>query len=101
MGVYNDKWNEFRRLNRGAIIFLFLGLFGILIIFLIYGVVTQSDPINLYFAAMILWGLIFIRLAFRVVRFPCPRCDTPFLFRQDPGGRQCSKCGLALYEDPS
>ena len=41
-------------------------------------------------------------VAFRLVRFPCPRCGVPFLANQEPeikASRVCSKCGLKLYEE--
>jgi ribosomal protein S27AE len=47
-------------------------------------------------ALSLLW---FAVAAFRLLRWPCPRCGRPFLASQDPWERRCGNCALGLYED--
>jgi len=49
------------------------------------------------------WATVWGWSAFRIVRWPCPRCAQPWLSGQEPqlrSSRRCANCGLGLYEAP-
>lgn len=53
--------------------------------------------------AMVAWATVWAWAAFRVVRWPCPRCGRPWLANQEPRlgvERRCPHCDLGLYEEP-
>ncbi len=102
MGVYKEKWSIYRRKSGAAMVVLILGLpfIAILCAFLQWFFDVDLRMVFPFFAALwaVLWGF----LAYRLVRFPCPRCNAPFLLNQNPEfnlKRACTKCGLKLYED--
>jgi hypothetical protein len=64
---------------------------------------SSANAENFLIALTIIWAVLWGWSAFRVVRWPCPRCGAPWLANQEMGigaKRCCSNCGLALYESP-
>ena len=52
---------------------------------------------------VVAWTSIWGWSAFRVIRWPCPRCGNPWLAGQNPQlgvKRSCAVCGLELYQAP-
>jgi len=97
MVSYASQWKEYRTRNFQASVGL-LGLPLVVAFAAFLGWLTHSSAISLLVSFATGWAVFWGWLAFRAVRFPCPRCGIPFLANQDPWARCCEKCGLKLYE---
>lgn len=90
---YERRWKDYRIRHWTAVLGLVLGL-PLAVAFAIF-LKLQFDfdttasivPVLLFWVALWAWA------AFRVTRFPCPRCGTAF-----NSGYACSTCGLLLNE---
>ena len=54
-------------------------------------------------ATVVIWCAAWGLAAFRLARWPCPRCGIAWLSSQEVrlgASRRCGKCGLGLYEKP-
>jgi len=98
-----SAWREYRFRNTVATVGLVLGapvavVFGILIKLWI-----PQYAEAVFVGLMVVWAVLWGWSAFRVVRWPCPRCGKAWLAHQEPAigaQRVCSNCGLSLYESP-
>ncbi len=96
-----DSWREYRRRNRMALMIVLGGLCGLFGVALLVILLNIPGGGWVLVGALLLWLFICGRSAFRVVRWPCPRCGVPWLSSQPPEftrHRKCGKCGLGLYE---
>ena len=103
---YQRQWQAFRwrRTWLGALLIAeFVAFFPFLIL-----VATIEEDLfstkNAVFAAALLWGTVYVFTAFRLRKFPCPRCGENFFFGlfdrpRNVLGRRCAKCGLPRYAD--
>ena len=92
----NPVWHAYRIRHGIAAGLLLLGLpgvFAIAIAFKLFDISTSQIGL---LAIVLIWACLFGCAAFRVVRWPCPRCGHRF-----GGERACTTCGLLLYESPS
>ena len=95
------SWREYQRRNRVAIWSFIAGLLGVFTIGVLLGALNIPGTVWVLPAAFLGWCFLWGRAAFRVVRWPCPRCGAPWLSSQPPEfsrHRKCGKCGLGLYE---
>ncbi|WP_143015990.1 hypothetical protein [Paracidovorax cattleyae] len=102
MGIYKEKWDIYRRKSRIAMAALIFSLpiMAIFCAFFQWFFDFDLGMVFPFFAA--LWAMLWGFLAYRLIRFPCPRCEVPFLLNQNIEfslKRACPKCGLKLYED--
>jgi hypothetical protein len=91
---YSIAWHQYRTRHRIAVGLLVLGLpatFAIAIVFKLLSLLSEIALVGM----VLLWACLFGYAAFRVVRWPCPRCGERF-----GGDRACANCGLGLYELP-
>ncbi len=99
---YAAQWSNYRRRHWAASLGLLVGFpMSLGLGYLAFAVTGLAMGLALTLAALG-WGIIWLWLCFRVTRFPCPRCDQPFLAGQEPvlmATRACSNCGLHLYAD--
>jgi Na+/proline symporter len=90
-----SEWQDYRRRHRMAVLGCAIGLPAVVLVFtigsLVYGL---HSPVPFIIASFI-WGAWWLWQAFRVTRFPCPRCGAAF-----NSARACARCGLQLYEQP-
>jgi hypothetical protein len=93
MAEYKAQWAAYRRIHRQACLALVPGIFVAPTSALALSVFVPVSPGFLVFGTTALWALVWGRLAFRVARFPCPRCQAHLASE-----RWCSECGLRLYE---
>lgn len=98
-----ESWREYRRRHLVATVGLLLGfpLAVLLAIALIPW--TRQFGEGVLFLITCAWAILWGWAAFRVVRWPCPRCRKTWLSGQDiflGAPRQCANCGLSLYEPP-
>jgi predicted RNA-binding Zn-ribbon protein involved in translation (DUF1610 family) len=98
-----QSWLSYRCRNRVAVALLVVGF--PLVVALAIGVkVLLSDASEFFFVgAVVVWCAAWGCAAFRVARWPCPRCGQPWLSNQEPqlgARRACKNCGLGLYEAP-
>jgi len=93
MGEYSMAWREYRKRHWAASVGLILGipLAAVIAIFLKVGFGLGGDIV--IGSTMAIWAALWGWLAFRVTRFPCPRCGAAF-----NSAHACEKCGLQLYE---
>lgn len=96
-------WQSYRSRNWLAVAVLIGGLPGAFLVAIIAALVLGRLSQILLFAAVVLWCVALGWAAFRVTRWPCPRCNASWLAGQEPrlgASRQCAGCGLGLYEEP-
>ena len=101
-GLYAEQWKQYRRRHVAASLTLVFGLPLVVALAMVTRWLTGLDAQPMLVFLAVLWALAWGWLAFRTVRFPCPRCGKPFLAPQEPvlgGSRQCVSCGLRLYEN--
>jgi predicted RNA-binding Zn-ribbon protein involved in translation (DUF1610 family) len=99
---FESAWKVYRSRNRLAIGLLVLGFPCAIAI--ASGVTLLAGSFNApaFVVWIALWCTTWGIAAFRVSRWPCPRCGRPWLAGQEPrigGRRACASCGLGLYED--
>jgi hypothetical protein len=96
-----EQWSEYRRRNWIALAYLIFGLpFNFAIAAIIYNFINSPIVIVL---AFLLWIFLLGWFALKITRFPCPRCNVPFIANQNVSfvkKRCCNNCGLGLYEKP-
>jgi hypothetical protein len=100
---YPEQWIEYRRRHLVASIGLVAGFPAVVAIAIAIKLLGVENPTAAFAVLAIIWAGLWGWSAFRVVRFPCPRCGQPFLANQEPqfqATRCCSNCGLGLYEQP-
>ena len=102
--TYKRQWRKYRRRHWAATLGLVLGFPGSVLIAIGLRKITGQDPGLLVVATVLPWLAFWTWLAFRVARFPCPRCGVPFLANQESDTEMkksgvCSKCGLKLYQE--
>jgi hypothetical protein len=99
-----SAWRPYRERNRDAVLGLLLGFpTTFAVAFLVAQFLPEALVPLLLIGAVVLWAVFWGALAFRVVRWPCPRCGVAWLSNQEARlgvKRCCAKCGLALYEQP-
>jgi len=93
-------WDEYRRRHRIAA-FGLLGLPAVVGVAILAKLYVGVDSELLFATLASIWCCIWGWAAFRVARWPCPRCGAAYLANQDPWQRRCAKCGLQLYADPN
>ena len=96
-------WQGYRRRNWLAAGLLVGGLPAAFAVAIAASIAFEPASEFVLFAAVLSWCLAWGWAAFRVARWPCPRCDIPWLSSQEPRlgvPRRCGRCGLALYEAP-
>ena len=102
MGIYKDKWSKYRHQNKLVGLNLIVGLPVIVGLCLIARWLFKLDLSIIFPLLAAAWAICWGITAFKLVRFPCPRCGQAFLSNQQPklqSTRYCSNCGLKLYED--
>jgi len=103
-GPIPQAWQSYRRRNWLAVVVLIGGLpgtFALVIAAMLLFHLPQSDLA--LFLVVGLWCIALGWAAFRVVRWPCPRCGAAWLSNQElrlGARRACANCGLGLYEQP-
>ena len=96
MSQYASQWRDYRRRHWAAMLGFLLMPPGLMAVSLISQKLGFSFFIPfIIIIASLLWAVIWLWLAFRITRFPCPRCGTAF-----NSGHACRRCGLNLYEQP-
>jgi hypothetical protein len=94
-------WREYRRRHLAATFGLVAG-FPCVIGIAIAAKLAELAFIDIIFPVlMAAWALVWGVLAFRLVRWPCPRCGRPWLSHQAAElgvPRQCAYCHLKLYQ---
>ena len=92
MDSYSQQWADYRRRNRIATLLLVPGFIVPLLVALLLRAFSAGPAIFFLAPPFAVWCAIWGYFAFRVVRFPCPRCGTQF-----QSARECGNCGLRLY----
>jgi hypothetical protein len=95
------SWREYQRRNRAAMLGMALGMPGITAICVAALLIGLESVIIVYPAALMVWLVWWAISAFRLVRWPCPRCGVPWLSSQPiefTKHRKCGQCDLGLYE---
>ena len=107
---YHEQWQAYRVRKRNLVLLLiaqFIGLipFLILVAFIDHKLFAGTSMVM---PAALVWGVWYISTAFRLRRFPCPRCGKNFLgnefdWYRNPRaylfGRECFYCGLRKFAD--
>lgn len=100
--TYKLQWRVYRWRHWAATFGLVLGLPVAVFMAISLREIISQDSGLLVLGTVLPWLALWAWLAFRVVRFPCPRCGIPFLANQEPKmkkNRVCSRCGLKLYQE--
>ncbi|ROZ75381.1 hypothetical protein EEB15_15610 [Ramlibacter sp. WS9] len=102
MGQYTEHWAEYQRASNrrtlqllGAMLLVpAIGLLG----YALSGITEWA--VHVAVALLVVWLVLFTRLAMRASKVQCPRCSATY-----SRGRSvvnCPKCGLRMFqEDPS
>jgi hypothetical protein len=98
---YQRQWEAFRWRRS------WLGVFAAIFPFVILVATVEKDLFstnNAALPAFLLWGALNVFTAFRLRRFPCPRCGKNFYFGlfdrpRNVLGRRCANCGLQRYAE--
>ena len=97
------EWREYRFRNTVATAGLVLGAPLVVVVGNAIKLWMPHYAENVFVGLMAICAVLWGWSAFRVVRWPCPRCGKAWLAHQEPtigAQRVCSNCGLALYEAP-
>lgn len=101
-GDIPPSWQGYRRRSRAAMIGLVVGLPATVALGISLKLTFGPHVEEFLFpVVMTTWALIWGVLAFRLVRWPCPRCAKPWLAGQGielGAPRKCAHCALGLYE---
>jgi len=93
MTLYPEQWRDYRWRHWSAVVGL---LFGLPTAFFIAYALSHHFNLKIDTALLIVipvWAALWLWLALRVTRFPCPSCGAPF-----NSSHRCCHCGLWLYE---
>jgi hypothetical protein len=93
MASYAQQWQSYRRRHWAAVLGLVIGFPASFAVVWLCWQCLHSPLVGTMFVVVSLWAIGWGWLAFRVTRFPCPRCGTAF-----NSGYACSQCSLLLYE---
>ena len=102
MGI-PEAWREFKVRNTIAIYGFVIGLPLITLIAIALKKWDENIAGTVFVVLMLIWVILWGWSAFRLVRWPCPRCGKAWLANQEPyllAKRTCSSCGLHIYEQP-
>lgn len=97
------SWQSYRNRNWLAVGLLVGGLPGAFLVVIATKIVFLLANDLVFIAAILLWCIAWGWAAFRVARWPCPRCGAAWLSNQEVrigAPRKCANCGLGLYEEP-
>lgn len=99
MGKYTQHWAEYsRRSNRRTLQLLGVLLLLPLVAALGYGLSSLGDwSIYVTLALLVVWLVVFTRLALRSTKVSCPQCATEYA-----RGKYltcCPTCGLRMFQD--
>ena len=98
-----EQWKEYRRRNIIASLGLVLGFPAVVAIAITIKLYQPNYAEYSLQTLTIIWCVLWAWSAFRVVRWPCPKCGVAWLSNQEAeigAKRCCSNCGLCLYEKP-
>ena len=98
-----SSWQSYRSRNWLAAGLLVGGLPGAVLVVIGAKVAFHLASDLFLLAVILLWCIAWGWAAFRVARWPCPRCGTAWLSNQEArlgAARKCATCGLGLYEEP-
>lgn len=98
---YAKQWRDYRNRHWAATLGIVLGMPALIPLAIGIKALTRQEPYLVFPEVAVPWLAIWAVLAFRVARFPCPRCQSNFFANQVwdiRGTRHCNKCGLKLYE---
>jgi len=98
-----EAWREYRFRNIISTAGLLLGFPLVVVVSIAFKLWSPNYAASFFVALMVIWTAFWGWSAFRVVRWPCPRCGKAWLANQEleiGAERRCSSCGLSLYESP-
>ena len=98
-----ESWRSYQQHNRTAVWLLVAGLPLAFVLAIAVKILFNASSEFFLISAVVLWCGAWGYAAFRVSRWPCPRCSKPWLSNQEPrlgAPRVCANCGLGLYESP-
>ena len=102
MGQYTEHWAEYQRASNRRTLQLLGALLLVPVIALLgYAISGLTQwAVHMVVALLLVWLVLFTRLALRSEKVPCPRCSATY-----SRGRSvvnCPKCGLRMFqENPS
>lgn len=98
-----QAWQGYRTRNRVATALLLAGLPAAFAVVVAVKIAFGGTGEFMLIASITLWCVAWGWAAVRVARWPCPRCNVPWLSNQEvqfAATRKCANCGLSLYEEP-
>jgi hypothetical protein len=101
--VIPASWRQYRRRNLIATFSLVVGIPCVVTLAILFKLWNPKQAHIAFPVLLVMWALFWGWSAFRVARWPCPRCGRPWLSYQEPhlgAERRCKQCGLGLYEAP-
>lgn len=106
--MFKDKskvssWLVYRQRNWVAMGLLILGLPATMVTTVALKFIFGFANELIFVSAVVLWCIAWGWAAFRVSRWPCPRCGKAWLANQEAcigAPRQCAACKLGLYQEP-
>lgn len=96
-------WRQYRRRNLVATLGLVAGMPCTVALAILFKLWSPAQAQIAFPVLMVIWAVFWGGSAFRVARWPCPRCGRAWLSYQEPNlgaERRCKQCGLGLYEAP-
>jgi len=96
-------WRQYRRRNLIATLGLVAGMPCTVALAILLKLWSPEQAQFAFPIIVVVWALLWAWSAFRVVRWPCPRCGRAWLSYQEANlgaERRCKQCGLGLYEAP-
>ena len=102
MGIYEKKWDIYRKKSKFVSCFFILGMPAVVLFCILVRWIFDVDLKLVFPFLLAAWAILWGYFSFELIRYPCPRCGMPFLKNQAPGlknKRNCPACGLGLYED--
>ena len=97
------SWLAYRRRNAVAVAGLVFGFPFVVVLAIVCKLWWPNGALAVLVGGALVWSIVWGWCAFRLVRWPCPRCGVSWLANQDPrigAKRCCTSCHLALYESP-
>ncbi|ALN60729.1 ATP-dependent helicase [Lysobacter enzymogenes] len=96
--AYAPQWRDYRARRFWFFAVWLGGFLGLEVVtFGVLPLMPKAMADAIWVAVGVAWLLGWGAMAIRWQRFPCPRCDRPFLLLR-PFSRECGYCGLARYE---